>query len=74
MDADNGQCSIKWAAENYKVPRSTLRDCQKIEERAIYGSKSGPSSYLKGEESQPPQFVVEVSEISYRKTRKQIKS
>jgi len=68
----SGRCSVKRAAEDYKVPRTTLQD--RIAGRVIHGTKPGPSPYLnKEEESELAQFVVEVSEIGYGKTRKQIK-
>ena len=73
MDAvKSGKCSVKRAAENYKVPRTTLLD--QISWRVIHGSKPGSSPYHKKEEkSELVQFVAEVSEIGYGKTRKQIK-
>jgi len=73
MDAvKSGKYSVKPAAENYKVPRITLLDW--ISGKVIHGSKPGPSPYLnKEEESDLANFVAEVSEIGYGKTRKQIK-
>jgi len=63
---------MKRAAENYKVPRTTLLD--RISGKVIHGSKSGPSPYLnKEEESDLANFVAEVSEIGCGKIRKQIK-
>jgi len=72
MDAvKSGKCSVKWIVENYKVPRTTLLDWNSG--KVIHGSKPGSSPYLnKEEESELAQFVVEVSEIGYGKTRKQI--
>ena len=73
MDAvKSGKCYVKWTAENYKVPRTTL--LSRISGRIIHGSKPTPSPYLiKEEESELARFVAEVSEIDYGKTRKQIK-
>ena len=71
MDAiKSRKCCAKRAAENYKVP--TLLD--RISGRVIHGSKPGPSPYLnKEKESELAKFVAEVSEICYRRSRKQIK-
>ena len=57
--AINGQRSIKWAAENYKV----LPNCR---ESHLWKS----ISLFK--ESEPVQFDMEASEIGYRKTKKQM--
>jgi len=60
----SGLCSVKWAAEDYKVPRTTLQD--RISGRVIHGMKPGPSPYLnKEEKSKLAQFVVKISEIGY---------
>jgi len=70
IDAVKSGCfSVKWAAEDYKVLRTTLQD--RIAGRVIHGTRPGPLPYLNKEESELEQFVV-TSEIGYGKTRKQI--
>jgi len=67
----SGLWSVKRTVEDYKVPRTTLQD--RISGRVIHGTKPGRSPYLNKKGSELAQFVVEVSEIGYGKTRKQIK-
>ena len=65
--------SIKRAAEEYGVPRSTLQD--QVLGNVEHGKKPGQQSYLNvKEEKDLAKFVEVVADIGFGKTRKQIKS
>ena len=73
MEAVKGSCSVKRAAEEHGVPRTTLQD--RIVSNVTHGVNPGPTSYLnKEEESDLANFLETVSSIGYGKTRKQIKA
>ena len=64
--------SVKRAAVEHGVPRTTLQD--RIKGRVTHGKKPGPVSYLTEEEEQELcDFLITVGEIGYGKTRKQVK-
>ena len=67
----NDKLSIRQAAEEYCVPKSTLQDrvCGKIP----FGSKSGPAKYLTDREKQElVEFIVSCASIGYAKTKQQL--
>ena len=64
---------VNRAAELHGVPKTTLKD--RVSGRIAHGSKSGPKSYLTSrEERQLSDYLLEVSEAGYGKTRKQVKA
>ena len=71
MKAVYNGCSIKRAALEHNVPRTTLQD--RITGNVEHGSKPGGKPYLnKAEETELANFLQVVSEIGYGKTRKQV--
>ena len=73
MDAVKRGSSMKRAAEQHGVPRTTLRD--RISGRAEHEKKPGPEPYLNREEEEDlVNFIEEVAEVGYGRTRKQIKA
>ena len=65
------QCSIKRAALEHIVPRTTLQG--RITGNVEHGNKPGGKPYLnKAEETELANFLQVVSEIGYGKTRKQV--
>ena len=63
--------SIRRAAEEYDVPRSTLGD--RISGRVIPGSTSGPPKYLNTqEEEELVQFLIDCSSIGYPRGRLEV--
>ena len=66
-------CSIKRAAEEHRVPRTTLHD--RISGKVMQGKKPGPEPYLnKQEEEDLANFVEVVADIGFGKTKIQIKA
>lgn len=62
--------SVRRAAEEYGVPRSTLHD--RVNGRVIHGSKSGPRKYLTSlEEEQLVAHLKNCASIGYGKSRKE---
>lgn len=60
--------SIRRAAEQYAIPRSTLHD--RMSGRVVHGSRSGPPTYLSCEEEEELcQFLRSCAEIGFPKTR-----
>ena len=65
-------CSVKRAAEEHSVLRTTLDD--RISGRVKHGTKPGPVPYLNQEEEKDlVDFLEVVSSVGYGKTRKQVK-
>ena len=65
--------SIKRAAEEYGIPRTTLQD--QVLGNVEHGKKPGQQPYLNVEEEKDlAKFVEVVADIGFGKTRKQIKS
>ena len=63
--------TIRRAAEEYNIPRSTLHD--HVSGRVLLGSKSGPQKYLSDdEENELADFLRDCSRIGYARTRQQI--
>ena len=73
IEAVKQGCSVKRAAEEHGVPRTTLND--RISGRVMHGKKPGPEPYLnKQEEEDLANFVEVVADIGFGKTKKQIKA
>lgn len=63
--------TIRKAAEDFGVPRSTLYD--RTSGRVDFGARSGPSRYLNDqEERELVRFLVGCANIGYAKTPKQV--
>ena len=66
-----GLMGVNQAARNFKVLRTTLRDC--LSGRVEHGAKSGPEPYLtKEEEQELADFLKQASRVGYGKTKKEI--
>ena len=73
LEAVKKGSSIKRAAEEYGVPRTTLQD--RVLGNVEHGKKPGQQPYLNvKEEKDLAKFVEVVADIGFGKTRKQIKS
>lgn len=63
--------TIRRAAEEFRVPKSTLYD--RVSGRVAFGTKSGPPWYLTdGEEKELTNFLVGCTRIGYARSRKQV--
>ena len=63
--------SVRRAAEEYNIPRSTLHD--HVSGKVLAGSKSGPGSYLNAsEEEDLVNFLTGISALGYSRTVKQV--
>ena len=63
--------SIRRAALEYNVPKSTLGD--RVSGKVEHGTMSGPSKYLtSGEEEELVKFLLGCASVGYAKTRQQI--
>ena len=72
LEAVRSGCSIKRAALEHGVPRSTHYD--RHAGRVVHGTNPGPQPYLnRAEEMELRDFVVCVGQIGYGKTRRQVK-
>lgn len=72
LEAIRNGTSIKRAALEHGVPRSTLQD--RHHRRVVHGTNPGPQPYLdKAEEKEFSDFLVVVGQIGYGKTRRQVK-
>ena len=66
-------CSVRKAALDYGVPKSTLRD--RVSGRVSHGVLSGPARYLsEEEEDELVRFLLGCASVGYPKTRKQVLS
>ena len=66
-----GQLSIRHAAEQYHVPKSTLND--RVTGRVKLDAHSGPSHYLTDrEEDELVGFICHCAKAGYAKTRKEV--
>ena len=71
MRAVEEGCSIRKAAEEHGIPRSTLHD--RITGKVMPGSKSGPRKYLSTmEEEELVSFLAKCSSVGYGKTRAEV--
>ncbi len=72
LEAVKSGSSIKRAALQHGVPRSTLQD--RFNGRVVHGTNPGVRPYLeRDEEKELCDFLVTVGEIGYGKTRRQVK-
>ena len=71
MRAVEEGCSMRKAAEEHGIPRSTLHD--RITGKVMPGSKSGPRKYLSTmEEEELVSFLAKCSSVGYGKTRAEV--
>ena len=64
-------CSVRRAAEEYRVPRSTLHD--RVSGRIQHGATSGPPRYLSDEEEKElAEFLRNCAKVGYARTRLQV--
>ena len=68
MEVQHGQ-SVRWAAETYGVPKSTLQD--RVSGRAPFGAKSGPPSYLT-KEDELDSFLTSCASLGYACSKQQV--
>lgn len=63
--------SLRQAAEMYQVPKSTLFD--HVSGKVAFGARSGPDPYLTMEEEEElVNFLLEVADVGYPHTKKQV--
>lgn len=63
--------TVRRAAEEYRVPRSTLHD--QISSKVQFGARSGPSPYLtEQEENELEDFLCNCARMGYACTRLQV--
>ena len=63
--------TVRRAAEAFNVPKSTLQD--RISGRVVFGSRSGPQSYLTDEEEKElVAFIEGCSTIGFSRSKQQI--
>lgn len=73
IEAVKAGATVKRAALEHGVPRSTLNDC--ISGRVVHCTKPGPRPYLSPhEESNLSEFLQAVGQVGYPKTRREVKS
>jgi len=71
-DVVNGEMSVLRAAKNRDVPKSTLHD--RISGKVSHGIKPGLKPLLSAaEESEFANFLIEVSQAGYGKTRREVR-
>ena len=68
-----GEMSLRKAAEEYGVPRSTLHD--KVKGKSAINVKSGTKKYLSdGEEAKLVEFLAGCATVGYAKSRKEVQA
>ncbi len=71
MKAVEDAQSVRQAACDHGVPRSTLKD--RIHGRVVYGTKPGPKPYLSSsEENELETFLKKCAQVGYGKTRRDV--
>ena len=71
IDAVRRGCTIKRAAVEHRIPRTTLQD--RISGKVQHGIRPGPKPYLSEvEEGELVEFLEIVAEVGYGKTRKRV--
>lgn len=67
----DGLFSVNRAAEEFGVPRSTLKD--RISGKVVHGARSGPSPYLSSvEEDELAKFLLTCTDIGLPKTKMEV--
>jgi len=67
-----GGQSVKRAAEDHGVPRTTLED--RVKGKVVHSVNPGPKPYLQpAEEKELSCFLIEVAAVGYGRTKKQVK-
>ena len=66
----SGTLGVNRAAEQFGVPRTTLKD--RISGRVEHGCKSGPVPYLNKEEEQLVNFLIQLAKIGHGKTKQPV--
>ncbi len=61
--------SVRRAAEEYRIPRSTLHD--RISGKVAFGARSGPPAYLT-QETELEEFLCNCAKVGYTRTRLQV--
>ena len=64
--------SLRWAAEEYEIPKSTLQD--HISGRVLLGSRSGHQYLSDTEENEVEEFLLESAKMGFPRTRKEVMS
>ena len=68
-----GKMSIRMAAEQYGVPKSTLHD--KVAGKAPMNTKSGSKTYLTDEEEASlVEFLIGCASVGYAKSRREVQA
>ena len=72
MDAvKSGRLGVNRAAEEYNIPRTTLKD--RLAGRVKHGTKSGPDPYLTlSEETELVTFLTDVCKMGHGKTKREV--
>ena len=65
-----GELSVRRAAEEYGVPRSTLQD--KVAGRSVLNARSGRALLTSNEEKHLADFLIGCASIGYAKSRKDV--
>ena len=66
----NQSLSIRRAAEQFSIPKTTLHDL--VLGKVHDGSKSGPEKYLSSEEDELAHFLCSCAEMGYTKSRQHV--
>jgi len=71
-DMTDGNMPVLWAAKKHGLPKSSLHD--RISGKVSHGDRPGPKpSLTAAEESEIGDFLVEVSQAGYGKTRREVR-
>ena len=66
-----GRLGVNRAAEEYNVPKTTLKD--RLAGRVKHGVKSGPGSYLTpSEETELVKFLIDICKMGHGKTKREV--
>ena len=71
-DVANGKITVRRAALEYNVPKSTLHD--RVIGRVKPGAKPGPSRYLDDEEEEVVRWIIGCAEVGYAKSVKEVRA
>jgi hypothetical protein len=71
LEATKKGMPVRRAATQYGIPRTTLQD--RVRGKVVHGKNPGPKPYLvAAEEKELSQFLVDVAQAGYGKTRRQV--